>query len=202
LDDVWQLYQTHAAAFDRDRSRSRIEEPYLQRVVAKLQGGRRVLDLGCGAGEPIARYFLEAGCDVTGVDAAPAMIALCRSRFPGAEWPSAEWIECDMRRLALGREFDALVAWDSFFHLPEEAQRGMFPIFRDHIAPRGLLLFTSGPGAGEAIGQLYGEALYHASLDSAEYRRLLSKHGFDVLVHRVEDPACGAHTVWLAQARA
>jgi SAM-dependent methyltransferase len=195
VDDVWQLYDAHAAAFDRDRGRTRMEEAYLRRVVELLQPDRRrVLDVGCGAGEPIARFFLDAGYDFTGVDAAPAMIALCRSRFP-----SATWIECDMRRLALGREFDALIAWDSYFHLPKDAQRSMFPIFRRHIASRGLLLFTSGPGDGEAIGELCGEPLYHASLDHAEYRELLRENGFDVLLLRVEDPECGGHTVWLAQ---
>jgi cyclopropane fatty-acyl-phospholipid synthase-like methyltransferase len=197
LDDVWQLYETHAAAFDRDRGRSGMEEPYLLRAITRMNEARStVLDLGCGAGEPIARYLLEAGCEVTGVDAAPAMIALCRARFP-----RATWIEHDMRTLALGRRFDAIVAWDSFFHLRKTAQRDMFRIFRDHIAPRGLLLFTSGPRDGEAIGDLYGHALYHASLDSSEYERLLNEHGFDVIHHRAEDPDCGTHTVWLAQSR-
>jgi hypothetical protein len=76
----------------------------------------------------------------------------------------------------------------------------MFPIFRAHVAPRGVLLFTSGPEHGEAIGNLYGEPLYHASLAADEYRCLLGRNGFDVVQHVVEDPACGGHTVWLAQA--
>jgi hypothetical protein len=50
VDDVWQLYDTHAAAFDRDRGRSGMEEAYLRRVVELLQPDRRrVLDVGCGA---------------------------------------------------------------------------------------------------------------------------------------------------------
>jgi hypothetical protein len=68
------------------------------------------------------------------------------------------------------------------------------------VAPRGLLLFTSGPSHGEAIGNLYGRPLYHASLDAEEYRSLLDANGFEVLRHTVEDPECGRHTVWLAQA--
>lgn len=198
LDDITQLYHAHAAAFDRDRGRSGMEEPYLRRVITQMNDARSsVLDLGCGAGEPIARYFIAAGCELTGVDAAPAMIALCKARFPGATW-----IEHDMRTLALERRFDAIVAWDSFFHLRRDDQRTMFEVFRSHIAPRGLLLFTSGPRDGEAIGDLYGDALYHASLDGAEYERLLDGHGFDVVLHSLEDPACGGHTVWLARARA
>jgi hypothetical protein len=123
------------------------------------------------------------------------MIDLCKTRFP-----AMTWMVGDMRSLALGTRFDAVVAWDSFFHLMAEAQRGMFPIFREHIAPRGMLLFTSGPHHGEAIGNLYGEPLYHASLAADEYRCLLGRNGFEVVQHVVEDPACGGHTVWLAQA--
>jgi hypothetical protein len=75
----------------------------------------------------------------------------------------------------------------------------MFPVFRQHAAPGALLLFTSGPKASEAIGDLFGRELYHASLDTDEYRSLLAENGFSVLIHRVEDPECDKHTVWLAQ---
>ena len=105
-----------------------------------------------------------------------------------------------MRSLKLGRRFDAIVAWDSFFHLAQDEQRAMFPIFQRHIAQNGLLLFTSGPRAGEAIGDLYGEKLFHASLDPDEYRTLLASSGFRVLRFAPEDPKCSGHTVWLAQA--
>jgi SAM-dependent methyltransferase len=196
MSEVVHIYEANAGAFDRDRGRQLMEAKYLDALLARLPTGkRRVLDLGCGAGEPIARYLIEHGCRVTGVDAAPAMISLCAERFPDMTWAVA-----DMRSLALGKRFGATVAWDSLFHLTAEAQRGMFPIFRDHSAPRSLLLFTSGPAHGEAIGELYGKPLYHASLAAEEYRALLAANGFAVLEHAVEDADCGGHTVWLAQA--
>jgi len=195
--EVWRLYEDAAAAFARDRQRLVGEERYLGELIA-ARGGMHpsVLDLGCGVGVPIARFLIERGCAVTGVDAAPAMIALARANFP-----DVRWIVGDMRRLALGERFDAVLAWNSFFHLTGDDQRGMFAVFRDHIAPGGRLLFTAGPAAGEAIGALYGRRLYHASLSSDEYRELLDRHGFEVLTHAVEDPDCGRHTVWLARRR-
>jgi hypothetical protein len=45
-----------------------------------------------------------------------------------------------------------------------------------------------------------GEPLYHASLAPEEYRTLLKSTGFRVVAHIVEDPNCGRHTIWLAQA--
>jgi hypothetical protein len=77
----------------------------------------------------------------------------------------------------------------------------MFPIFRTHARPKAALMFTSGPGHGEAIGTFQGEPLYHGSLDGAEYRSLLEDHGFEVVAQVTEDPDCADQTVWLAQAR-
>lgn len=196
MTEVRFLYDAVAQQFDRDRSKCQMELPYLYQVLSRLSDRAHVLDLGCGAAEPIARFFIGAGCQVTGVDAAPAMLTLCRERFP-----DMTWLEDDMRSIDLGRQFDAILAWDSFFHLSQDDQRRMFPIFQKHVTPRGLLLFTSGPRAGVAMGKIYGYDLFHASLDAKEYERLLEKHDFEVLLHRVEDPDCGLHTVWLAQHR-
>jgi SAM-dependent methyltransferase len=153
-----------------------------------------ILDLGCGSGHPIARYLIENGHDVTGVDSSSALIDICKTDFP-----AQNWIVADMRQLSLGRRFDGMIAWDSFFHLGHADQRRMFPIFRIHAASKAALMFTTGPAHGEALGNFHGEPLYHASLDQAEYSSLLNQNGFRVVWHVVEDPSCGRHTIWLAQ---
>ena len=188
------VYERHAQAFDARRGRTLFEKPWLDRFASLLSPGARILDLGCGTGEPIAHYLAGKGFSLTGVDSAPSMIALCRARLP-----DQDWIVADMRTLALGRGFDGILAWDSFFHLAFDDQRRMFEIFREHSAPGAALLFTSGPAYGEAIGSFEGEPLYHASLAPSEYESLLSAHGFQVAKHVAEDPDCGGHTIWLAR---
>ena len=59
---------------------------------------------------------------------------------------------------------------------------------------------VAGPRDGEVSGHLCGNELYHASLAPDEYRTLLAASGFEVLRYREEDPECGGHTVWFAQA--
>jgi SAM-dependent methyltransferase len=194
-DRIIGLYERHARAFDATRGQSLIERPWLERFLALMPPGASVLDLGCGAGEPIARHLIAAGYTVTGVDSSPTMIALCESRFP-----DARWLVADMRTLSLGRRFDGLLAWDSSFHLRADDQRAMFAIFRNHAAPGAALMFTSGPRASVAMGTFEGEPLHHASLDPDDYRALLAAHSFAVVAHVAEDPACGGHTVWLARA--
>lgn len=188
------LYQRHAAAWDKERGKHLFEKSWLDRFLALLPQGGAILDLGCGTGEPIARYFIEAGYRVTGVDSSPAMIDFCQRRFP-----NERWLVVDMRQLSLGDRFGGILAWDSFFHLKHEDQIAMFPIFAAHAAPGAALMFTSGDSRGVAMGEFHGEPLYHASLDPGEYRALLRDNGFAVVSHVSQDAACGGHTVWLAQ---
>ena len=192
--DIIPLYIRHAGRFDAARGRSLMERPYLELAASLVGAPASVLDIGCGAGDPIAKHFIERGDRVTGIDASPAMLALARSR-----WPDARWIDADMRTLALGERFDIVLAWDSFFHLTGDHQRRMFEIFAAHANPGAALVFTSGTSEGEAIGELFGDALYHASLSADEYRSRLAASGFNVIRHTVEDPNCGGHTVWVAQ---
>jgi SAM-dependent methyltransferase len=190
------LYQRHAIDWDRERGRSLFEKPWLDRFLALLPQSASVLDIGCGAGEPLARYLIERGCRVTGIDTSAALIGMCKDRFP-----DQEWLVRDMRTLSLERVFEGILAWDSLFHLSPDDQRPMFAIFHRHARPKTALMFTSGPGHGDAIGTYQGEPLYHGSLDAGEYRSLLHENGFEVVSHVVEDTDCGHHTVWLAQMR-
>jgi SAM-dependent methyltransferase len=191
---VVDIYQRHAVTWSCERGDRLQEKAWLDRFLAVLPEQRCVLDIGCGSGVPIAGYLIAHHCHVTGVDASSAMITMCADRFPEQHWQVA-----DMRTLDLDRTFDGILAWDSFFHLPQADQRSMFGIFRRHAAAGAALMFTSGPSAGEQIGSYQGEPLYHASLDSDEYRGLLRLNGFEVLRHVVEDPTCGQRTVWLAR---
>lgn len=191
------LYDRHAEAWSRDRGDHLIERTWLDRFVASLPDQRRtVLDVGCGPAVPISQYLIKRGCQVHGVDSSSAMVTMSRQRFPDHQWDVT-----DMRGLDLDQQFGGIIAWDSFFHLSAHHQRRMFPIFARHAAPSAMLMFTSGPRAGEQVGSYRGEALYHASLDPSEYRSLLSDNGFDVIDHIVEDPECGQRTIWLAQTR-
>ncbi|KNG92345.1 class I SAM-dependent methyltransferase [Pseudaestuariivita atlantica] len=195
-DDIIGFYQRHAEAFVA-RRRGRIDRHvWLDRFVAAMPAGRRVLDLGCGFGTPLGAYLVARGCAVTGVDTSAPLIARAR-----ADFPDEDWIVGDMRGLDLGTAFDGVLAWNSFFHLSPPDQRAMFATFRAHAAPGAVLLFTSGTSNGVAMGEMFGEPLYHASLDPEEYRACLDAAGFDVLHHVAEDPECGQHTVWLARRR-
>ncbi len=192
-DTILSTYDAVASEWDLRRDRTLFERRHLDRMLQHAPG-RRVLDLGCGTGRPIAQYLVERRCAVTGVDGAPAMIDLFRRNVPGARA-----VVADMRELALGETFDAILAWDSFFHLSPGDQRAMMAVFAAHAAPRAVLLFTAGPEAGEPLGDFAGHALYHASLDPDGYGEALEGAGFTLIDVTIEDAEAGGHTVYLAR---
>lgn len=190
-DDV---YESRAAQYDRERSRALYEARWLTRFADGLPRGGRVLDLGCGAGEPIASWLIGEGFRLTGMDRAAAMLDIARSR-----WPDGDWRQGDMRGLDLADRFDGIIAWDSFFHLTPDEQRDCLPALARHLNPNGTLILTVGPDMGETTGQVAGQTVYHASLSPAEYAVILERNGMRLSGFLAQDPDCNLHSVLMAR---
>ncbi|MEM9247634.1 MAG: class I SAM-dependent methyltransferase [Pseudomonadota bacterium] len=193
-DSTRDVYEKNASEFDAQRSRALFEARWLARFTRCLTPGGRVLDLGCGTGDPIARWFRTEGFGVTGLDFSPAMLEIARARFPAGDWR-----EGDMRVLDLGEAFDGIIAWDSFFHLTPEEQRACIARISNHLVPGGSALLTVGPEAGEVTGRVGGTAVYHASLSPAAYAACLEANGLRLTGFLAEDPETERHTVLMAR---
>ncbi|MCH7304200.1 class I SAM-dependent methyltransferase [Acinetobacter sp. NIPH 1869] len=191
---IIELYQKHAREWIELRGKVLSEKVWLDRFLALLPSSVSILDLGCGSAQPIAAYFIAQGYPVTGVDASEYMIEMARQSFP-----EHVWVQQDFREYRSGQKFQGILAWDSFFHLTQDDQRKMFKRFAEYAQSGTALMFSSGPEQGEAIGELGGEPLYHASLSAEEYQTLLQDNGFKLIKMIAEDVECKGHTVWLAQ---
>lgn len=193
-EQTQQIYDANARVYDQQRSRTLSEARWLARFGNALPKGGKVLDLGCGAGEPIASWLIAEGFALTGVDFSEAMLNIARER-----WPTGDWRVGDMRTLDLDEGFDGIVAWNSFFHLTKEEQRSTLPRLAAHLRKGGALITTVGPSAGETTGTVAGNAVYHASLSPAEYAQILDDNGMRLTAYLAEDPDCGRHSVLMAR---
>jgi SAM-dependent methyltransferase len=182
-----EVYERNAARFDVERS-------WLDRFLDLVTAGGRVLDVGCGTGDPMAAYMAARGFRVVGIDASRAMLDIARARFPAGDWRHG-----DMRALDLPERFDGILGWNSFFHLTADEQRAVLPILAAHMNPGAALMLTVGPEAGEVGGHVGDDAVYHASLALAEYTAVLQRLGVSILAFAKEDPQCDLQTIPLAR---
>ncbi|MGB3455622.1 MAG: class I SAM-dependent methyltransferase [Litorimonas sp.] len=190
------IYERNAAWWDARRDLSMYEAPWLNRMMDGLPPRPRILDLGCGTGQPIARYLMDAGATVVGVDASSAMIQTAKRNVPDGTWHVA-----DMRSLPELGPFDAIVSWDAFFHLSPHEQRAGFPELCARIRPGGAFLATIGPSEGECEGWINGERVYHGSLSEGEYRRRLGASGFEDIQYSPEAPDMRGRSLLLARGK-
>ena len=200
LKPVWQatqdIYRRQAKGWDAHRARVFFEKAWLDRFLGHVKEGGHVLDLGCGAGDPIGAYILSRNFKLTGVDYSEAMIDMAAARYPDALWHVG-----DMRALALDGPFDGVLSWDGSFHLSREEQRGLIADLGRLVRPGAPVMLTVGPEDGETTGMVEGETVYHASLSQAGYRDAFDKAGFDIVDLVVEDATCDMHSILLARKR-
>jgi SAM-dependent methyltransferase len=130
-----------------------------------------VLDLGCGTGL-LAAACAEGGARVVGVDPAPAMLAIARSRQGGDR---VTWVEGDGRSVRLDQRFDLIVMTGHAFQclLTDADQRATLDTIAAHLAPQGRFIFDSrNPHSqewlewGPADSQRVVEHARHGKVDS------------------------------------
>jgi SAM-dependent methyltransferase len=86
-----------------------------------LGPGMRVLDIGCGAGDPslTAAALVGPGGEVVGVDRDTALVELATLRASGAELANLEFVAAELRTFEPPGQFDALIGRFILRSLPD-----------------------------------------------------------------------------------
>ncbi len=169
-------YDTCAQAYDGSRRTEPGTE--LEALSSRLQDGDSVLDIGCGAGVPIARS-LARRCRVTGVDLSPEMLRHARRNVPDAHFICDDIMCVDLPPAG----FDAVVAFYTVFHLPRELHAELFHRVYRWLRPRGLFLCTLSAYSedGYTEDDFFGVTMYWSNHSIRQYREILTGIGFSLL---------------------
>lgn len=177
----------------------------LDALLDVLEDGAAVLDIGCGAGVPVARTLSER-FRVTGVDISDGMIELARANVP-----AGRFIRADIMSVAFEPSiFDAVTAFYSIFHLPRSEHQALFRRIHQWLGAGGYLLCLLPRYDEETyLDEFFGSTMYWSSYAEEDYTSHLTEIGFDILDLSVVgsgfDESVGAepesHPVVLAQKR-
>ena len=132
------IYDEFAETYDSNRGLFNISD-VLDSFYGQLKPGQgSLLDLGCGAGEPVARYFIDQGWDVTGVDFSQRMLQLAFKYVPEMRTINSDMLDVDFDV----NQFNAITATYSLFHIPATAHAVLFEKMHRWLCPGGGALFT------------------------------------------------------------
>jgi SAM-dependent methyltransferase len=182
--DTGHLYDQIAAWWYYQQKHSTTGIPFVQMAVRLSANRGKALDVGCGSGGRIVATLLEAGFHVTGIDVSAAMIEYARKQHP-----DSDFMHVDICEWKPQERYDAIIAWDSIFHVPYSAQRRVIGTLCDALASGGVILFTAGGVDGEITGHMCSYDFYYSSLSEEEYLRILKEKGCKcILLQRDQYP--------------
>ena len=167
---------------------------YVDLAIQGLDAGSRILDLGCGTGAPIAQYLIQQGFTVVGVDGSSKMLEIA-----GQVVPEAKLIQSDIVNVNIDERFNAVIAWDSIFHIDRTHHEAIFRKVFELLEPQGRLLLSAG-GTGEVgfTSEMHGHTFYYSGYDPAETLDLLRGVGFRIAFWEVDDLSSKGHIVVVA----
>jgi hypothetical protein len=107
----------------------------------------------------------------------------------------------DMRTADPGGGFDALVAWDSVFHVLRVDHRAVLRRFRSWLRRGGRALVSLGGSAFEGTCAMHGERFFYSGYDPGEAVRLVAAAGLALVHSELDDLTSRGHLAVLVVAR-
>jgi SAM-dependent methyltransferase len=132
---------------------------FIQQLLDRLSKDSRVLDLGCGPGDPRARLLSERFA-VVGVDLSQVQIGLARKAAP-----TAAFVVGDMTHMGLRREaFDAVVSFYAFGHLPSALHGRVLTDIAGWLRPGALLVANAPVGTDDGVHDWLGVQMFFGGI--------------------------------------
>ena len=168
-DKIAREYQADRHVFDN------VE--VLEEFSTYLPKNARILDAGCGAGDPCAKLLIQAGFDIVGVDFSASMLKMAKKNVP-----EAALIKEDLTRLGFqDNSFDGLVALYSIIHVPREMHASLYQSFHRILKPDGSMLICIGSDEWEGEDEYFGARMFWSEYNLDEAIQMVKNAGFRII---------------------
>lgn len=138
--------EEYARKFGDDLVTNEFDRGVVDEVIAGLEAGALVLDVGCGPAQ-VSAHVREAGFAAVSIDLTVEMLLVARAR--GAADAS---VRADVQRLPIAdASADAAICWYSLHNLPRTAMPAVLDELRRVLRIGGRLLIGTHAGVGEEL---------------------------------------------------
>ncbi len=184
------------AAYSYSKTRNQFSNlKYLKKLASLLKPNSTIFDIGCGAGLPVTKYFVDLEHTVLGIDVSPIQIELARKNIPQASFDVKDMSELKKSRYKV----DAVVSFYAIFHIPREEHEELFKKINSFLPEGGLLLVTMGSSDWEGTDGFHGVDMWWSHYDAKQNIKLVTRAGFEILMDEIDTSAGEKHQIILAR---
>ena len=164
----------------------------LEKFASFLPKSAHILDVGCGAGIPTAKFLKQKGFDVTGIDLSDKMLNLARKNVP-----DSNFIKMDMNELNFSENsFDGIISVFALFHVPREKHYDILKQFFEILKPGGILMVNTGISESEGRSNFFGVPMFWSNYKPETTLTLVKNAGFSILFESVLQRG-GEYQYWI-----
>ncbi|CAN5481394.1 class I SAM-dependent methyltransferase [soil metagenome] len=170
---------------ERRVAREEANIAWLDELRPLLPASGRVVDLGCGAGVPVTRYFANRGYEIEGYDLSEKMLAIARREVPQAQFHEAAIEEIRLKPASV----DLVVSFFAIIHVERDRHAALFARIFEWLRPGGATLLSLGADDNPAqrSDQWLGAPMVWSHYDATTNLDLLQRAGFEIVWQEVED---------------
>jgi len=150
-------------------------------LLKRLRNGSRIIDLGCGAGIPVAKFIMDKGCLVTGIDFAAGMLELARKNVPKARFMKMDITKMNFKP----NSFDGAVSFYAMIHIQRQKHSHTYKKLHKILKPNAIMLINAcGTDANGWEGyekDYLGVPMFWSFYGPNKTLRLIKNAGFEIL---------------------
>jgi ubiquinone/menaquinone biosynthesis C-methylase UbiE len=140
-----------------------------------------ILDVGCGAGIPTAKFLIKKGLKVTGIDISETMLNMAQQNVP-----EGNFINMDMRNLEFDdNSFDGIISVYTLFHVPKNQHPQIFKDFYRVLKSGGIMLINTGISESEGISNFFGVPMFWSNYDPKKTLQSVKDAQFEIIFEGV-----------------
>ncbi|MFX1310510.1 MAG: class I SAM-dependent methyltransferase [Promethearchaeota archaeon] len=164
----------------------------LEKLISLIPENAHVLDAGCGAGIPTAKFLVKRGIKVTGIDLSDTMLSMARENVP-----EANFIKMDINEIKFDENmFDALISVYTLFHISKQNHFSIFKKFLEILKPGGILLINTGVSESEGKSNFFGIPMFWSNYSPKITLELVKKAGFSIVSEGILERG-GEYQYWI-----
>jgi ubiquinone/menaquinone biosynthesis C-methylase UbiE len=153
-------------------------EKEIKKFIILLPKKAKVLDVGCGAGVPVAKTLVNNNFDVVGIDLSESMIKLARKNVPKAKFMKKDMTKLDFKE----NSFDGLTAFYSIIHVPREKHTSIFQSFHKILKTNGVILVSVGSEEWEGTSEdFHGAKMFWSHYSPERSLQIIKDAGFEII---------------------
>ena len=169
---------------------------WCKRILELHPRAKTALDVGCGCGIPVCKYFSENGLRTKGIDISKRQIERARKLAPLATYLCADYLDTN------NDPYDIITAFYSIIHMDRTLHELVFEKLYGQLRDNGIAVVTVGHDEWEGYEDNWlgveGAKMYWSHYSVGQYREMLNRMRFKIILDEfIPEDSSGHHNLWV-----